>query len=117
MCSCRDRPCSAPNFGSRLGYNSSSQGRPSQTLTVPSALAEASRDPSGLNARPFTMPVCPLNLAVRAKRHAVDPTGVANQAELWPSPTSGRLHIDVPDLHGPVCAGGGEEPAVGAERH
>ena len=57
------------------------------------ALAEASRLPSGLNATLLTEPVCPLRVRVS-----------------WPG-------LGVPHLHRPVIAGGGDPLAVGAERH
>src|SRR5262249_35094197 len=43
---------------------SASSGRASHTFTVRSALAEARRRPSGLNATPLTGPVCPLRVRV-----------------------------------------------------
>ena len=65
----------------------------SHTFTVPSALAEASRLPSGLNAT------------------LVTDVGVPLEGEGF---LPGR---GVPHLHRPIPTGGGEPLAVGAERH
>ena len=109
---------------------------PSQTLTVPSVLPQASRRRSRPNATHWTAPggvgqvvqqlpgrsVPDLDgpvpagrgqqLAVAAERHACDPGRV-------PGLEDGQLlaGCPVPDPDGAVRAARGEVPAVGAERH
>ena len=107
----------------------------SQIFTVWSSLPEARRWPSGLNATLLTPPAWPLRaksslpvalsqiftvlsiarrrqaLAVRAERHAPDPTGMALEGEQL---LAGRA---VPDLHRLVIARRRQALAVRAERH
>ena len=105
--------------------------------TVLSALAEARRCPSGLNATPVTASVWPVRgcadglagvgvpqphrvsalaeasaVPVGAKRHTVTPAGVAGERG------ADRLAgVGVPQPHRLVGAGGGQPVPVGAERH
>ena len=107
----------------------------SQIFTVWSRLADARRWPSGLNATLMTAPAWPLRansslpvalsqiftvwssarrsqaLAVRAERHALDPTGMALEGEQL---LAGGA---VPDLHRLVIARRRQALAVRAERH
>ena len=107
----------------------------SQTFTVPSSLAEASRLPSGLNATLMTSPVCPLRVRVSCPvpaSHTFTVLSSLAEASRLPSGlnatlvTAVRVPLEgegflpgpgVPHLHRPVVAGGGEPFAVGAERH
>ena len=66
----------------------------SHNRTVVSALPEASRCPSGLNATLITVSVCPVS-------------GVADRL----------AGVGVPQPHRVVGAGGGQPVPVGAERH